>query len=106
MSFEDAAKRMRGGDVSGSPLITDRDPDQIMADAQKAAERSSRIKDLALGPILLVGGLVVGALTVSTIQRVGIMGMSRVMDVLVVSAIVAIVTGSHHILRGIGVLKR
>lgn len=77
-----------------------------MADAQKAAERSSRIKDLVLGPILLVGGLVVGALCVSTIRRVGIMRMDRVMDALVVAVIVAMVTGSHHILRGIGVLKR
>jgi hypothetical protein len=107
MAFEDAAKRMggkRGRQAGDGATVTD--PDQIMADAVKAARRSSKIRDLVLGPILLVGGLVVGALCASTIRQVGIMHMDRIMDALVVSAIVAIVVGSQKILRGIGILKR
>jgi hypothetical protein len=116
MGFEDAAKRMRaqhGGDVGGNPLLID--PDRMIADAVEAEKRSQRVKDLVLGPLLLVGGIVVGVLMYSTLRQVVVttgsllkaLAMTTFLTkLLLVVPVVATIVGAHKILRGLGVLKR
>jgi hypothetical protein len=116
MSFEDAARRMRGsrGSGAGGSPTTGRDPDEIIAEAQIAARRAARIRNLVLGSILLVGGLVVAVLwlavhadarTTTDPRNTGHAEDLALLDYLGVAAIGAIGTGVHQILRGIGILK-
>jgi len=117
MSFEDAAKRMRGsrGSGAGESPTTGRDPDEIIAEAQIAARRAARIRDLVLGSILLVGGLIVVVLwlaihadarTTTDPRNTGDAKNLPMFGYLAVAAIGAIGTGIHKLLRGIGILKR
>lgn len=120
MSFDDLAKRLGGprggiGDSSGT-----RDPDQIMAEAQRAAERSARIRDLVLGPMLLVGGATIAVLWFSVMrqrsaiihnpglaeQRSTLVGLGPMIHWILVAAVAGILLGTRKILRGIGVLTR
>lgn len=99
MSFDDLAKRMGKprGDIGDSPGT--RDPDQIMADAQRAAERSSRISDLVLGPMLLLGGAGILVLCYLVARQGGLMyGMA-------VAAIGAILVGLRKVARGLGLMS-
>jgi hypothetical protein len=100
MAFDDLANRMgstRGGEVGrGSEGL---DPDQIIADAVKAARRSRRLSDLILGPIALVGGAGIAVLCYLVATQGALMyGM-------VFFAIGAIIVGSAKILRGVGLLE-
>lgn len=64
MAFSDVAKRMdknHGGRVGKALELTD--PDQIIAEARKSDRRAQVRSDLILGPILLVGGIGVTALS-------------------------------------------
>jgi hypothetical protein len=57
MAFDDVAKRMRethGRKLGDTSRTTD--PDQIIADAMKSDRQASRISNLVLGPMLLLGG--------------------------------------------------
>lgn len=96
MGFDDLAKRMGNssggavGDATGA-----RDPDQIMAEARRAAERSSRISDLILGPMLLLGGAGILALCYLVAKEGGLMyGVAA-------AGIAAIVVGARKLFRGI-----
>jgi hypothetical protein len=99
MGFDDLAKRMggsRGGAVGDAAVA--RDPDQIMAEAQRAAERSSRISDLILGPLLLLGGAGILVLCFLVARQGGLMyGMAF-------AAIGAVIVGGKKILRGLGLI--
>ena len=71
-----------------------------MAEAQAAAERSATISDLILGPMLLLGGAGILFLCYK------VAGQGAYMYGLGVAALVAIVTGSQKLLRGVGILRR
>jgi hypothetical protein len=105
-------RSQRGGDVGGNPLLID--PDRMVADAAEAEKRSQRVKDLVLGPLLLVGGIVVGLLMYSTLKQAaaatGSMLKTLAMTtygtkLLLVAPVVATIVGAHKILRGLGILK-
>ena len=81
----------------------------------EAEKRSQRVKDLVLGPLLVVGGIVVGVLMYSTLrQAVAATGSllktlamtTFVTKLLLVAPVVATIVGAHKILRGLGLLKR
>ena len=99
MAFEDVAKRMkpgRGGQVADAQPI---DPDQIIAEAQRAARRSARTSDLILGPMLLAGGAGILWLCYAVAKQGGYMyGM-------VVAAVVAISIGFRKVARAIGLVS-
>jgi hypothetical protein len=118
MGFDDAARRMRG-ERGGGEVPSTIDPDQIIAEAVRAEQRSSRRKDLLLGAILMAGGGLVGVLWYDTMARVlaGWFGDARpapegkmmpgpLMYLIGLFAIGAIIVGTLKMLRGLGVLRR
>jgi hypothetical protein len=111
MAFDDLARRMgaQPGSASGTT-----DPDQIIAEAQIAARRAARTRDLVLGVLLLVGGAIIVVLWLSVYARAittsGLRSKAE-HDVwgsyyIVAAGAGAIIVGVHKLLRGIGVLKR
>lgn len=56
MGFDDLARHMAGRDKR--TLNTAASADELVADAAQADRRMTRTRDLILGPVLLVGGLV------------------------------------------------
>jgi hypothetical protein len=62
MAFEDVAKRLRGQRDGGIAPRSNVDPDKIVADAVAANRRGTVMRDLVLGPILIIGGRVLSAL--------------------------------------------
>jgi len=56
MAFDDLARHMAKRDGKQAPSG---DAQQILADAARADQRMSRSRDLILGPIMMVGGLLI-----------------------------------------------
>ena len=69
MGFDDLARHMRS--VHGGKLSNATDPDQMVIEAQKAARAAQRRSDLVLGPMLLVGGVGITALSLTVAQEGG-----------------------------------
>lgn len=117
MAFDDLARRMGAspgtGGSSGSATV---DPDQIIAEAQIAARRAARLRDFVLGPLLLVGGVIIVLLWINVRVHAATTTDPRdttirprdfsMMSYIVVAGVAAIVVGLHKILRGLGVFKR
>jgi hypothetical protein len=61
MGFDDLARHMASRDKKklGSQSAT---ADELVAEMAKADRRMDRTRDLVLGPILLLGGLIIGTL--------------------------------------------
>src|SRR5262245_44169562 len=68
MGFDDLAKHMAARDGRKKAQAQTTDPDRIVAEAVKSDRRMSRIRDLVLGPLLLVGGLAVGLIVYSAVR--------------------------------------
>ena len=102
MSFEDLAKHMSardGGKLSGAS-----DPRQMMVEARRASRRQQRRSDLILGPLMLVCGISLIALTVSAMV-LGRKGGGYV--VVYYGAILSMIAGgARKLIRGIGSLFR
>jgi len=56
MAFDDLARHMASRDGKKVPVGS---ADQVVAEAEKAARRMSRRRDVILGLLLLVGGLII-----------------------------------------------
>ncbi|HEY4178631.1 MAG TPA: hypothetical protein VGM90_17415 [Kofleriaceae bacterium] len=67
MAFDDLAKHMAARDGNKKAMVSG-DGNQIVAEAAKANARLNRQRDLILGPILLVGGLVCLAFGLFTVM--------------------------------------
>lgn len=109
-----------GKGVSDASQSTD--PDQIVAEAARAARRAQRLRDLILGPILLGGGLLLALFWYSLIRErdamlqhpelyqnetaLSFVGMGQYIHLLFVAALIGIGGGARSILRGIGLLRR
>lgn len=93
MGFDDLARHMASRDGKKGSASTD--PAQMLAEAAQSARRMQRMRDLILGPILLVGGIVVGLLAYSIGTR----------DQLVVylggAALLGIAAGGGMLARGV-----
>jgi len=109
MAFDDLAKRMREthgsklGDTSGTT-----DADQLLGEAKKADRRADIIRDLVLGPILLMGGSVVAILGFPVLVQTTRAGeFIWWLDVICLAGFAALLIGPYRIIRGfVRLLKR
>lgn len=102
MGFDDLAKHMAARDGRKKVHSASADADQIVAEALKADGRMNRIRDLVLGPMLLVGGLGIDVLILSAAASGGLdRSMIRYMIIIGVAAAAATVVGLMKTIRGL-----
>jgi uncharacterized membrane protein len=95
MGFDDLAKHMAARDGRKKVHSASANADQIVTEAIKADQRMNRIRDLVLGPILLVGGLGIEVL----VFKVAAIGADMIG--IGVLAAVAIIVGLMKTIRGL-----
>jgi hypothetical protein len=110
VAFDDLARHMASRDGKKVPVGS---ADQVVAEAQQVARRMSRKRDVILGLLLLVGGLVIlGLYGLTYLDAVnptpsplrppsGDMHFSRYMWYALVASIGAVIVGLQKLIRGL-----